>query len=323
MRHLFSFFFFLLLQTGFHLSAQTETEVKPETKAETKAETKTDPAVAKPLVIEDITKNMSKGMQPGFKIDVHNATKKGITEAVSKVMKEENKSKVVLVNNEYSIMGNIIKSISSKPLNVYIILNEYEDRVEMLTFYEMDSVFLTKEKNESEYIAARKFTRDYAMRAYQNAVQEKIDAEKDKLKDLQSELDKIHKENDNLQKKISEEKQTIDNTKEKISTCELDQERVRKQVQEQKAAVALAKSGGNEVLLKEEEKKLKSLEGELSKLQKNEDGCHKDITGSEADIRDYERDISNNENAAIIKQGDRDKQQELINNLNKKLASIQ
>lgn len=307
MKHLLPFFLFILVQTGFQLSAQTEVA---------------DPSVAKPLVIEDITKNMSKGMQPGFKIDVYDATKKGTAEALTKVMKEENKSKVELVNNEYIVPGNIIKSISPKPMNVYVILNEYEDRVEMLTFYEMDSVFLTKEKNESEYIAARKFTRDYAVKAYRNAVQEHIDAEEKKLKDLQSELDKIHKEHDNLQKNISEEKQTIDNTKEKISTSELDQERVRKQVQEQKATVSKAKGAGNEVMLKEEEKKLKSFESELSKLQKQEDGFHKDITKSESDIRDYERDISNNENAATIKQGDVDKQKELINNLNKKLASI-
>ena len=307
MRHFLSCILFFLLQTGFHLSAQTEVA---------------DPSVAKPLVIEDITKTMSKGMQPGFKIDVYDATKKRAAEALGKVMKEENKSKVELVNNEYSIMGNIIKSISTKPLNVYVVLNEYEDHVEMLAFYEMDSVFLTKEKNESEYIAARKFTRDYAVKAYRNAVQEKIDAEEKKLKDLQSELDKIHKENDNLQKKISEEKQTIDNTKEKISTSELDQERVRKQVQEQKVTVSRAKGAGNEVMLKEEEKKLKTFESDLSKLQKQEDGFHKDITKSEAAIRDYERDIAENENATTIKQGDVDKQTELINNLNKKLASI-
>lgn len=284
-----------------------------------KAQTSIEP---KPLVIEDITKAMSKGTQPGFKIEVFEATKKGAAEALTKVMKEENKSKVELVNNEYIVLDNIIKSITTKPLNVYVILNEYEDRVEMLTFYEMDSVFLSKEKNETEYIAARKFTRDFAVKAYRNAVEGHIDTEEKKLKSLESELDKIHKEHDNLQKKISESKQFIDNTKEKIATSELDQERVRKQVQEQKVSVSQAKTGGNETLVKEEEKKLKTFEGDVSKLQKQEDGFHKDITKTESDIRDYERDLSDNENAATIKQGDIDKQKELLNNLAKKLAAI-
>lgn len=280
------------------------------------------PAEPKPLVIEDITKAMSKGTQPGFKIDVFEATKKGAAEALTKVMKEENKSKVELVNNEYIVRNSIIKRITTKPLNVYIILNEYEDRVEMLTFFEMDSMFLSKEKNESEYIAARKFTRDLAVKAYRSAVEEHIGVEEKKLKTLESELDKLHKEQDNLQKKINESKKYIDNTKEKIATSELDQTRVSNQVQEQKVAVSQAKERGSETLVKEEEKKLKTFEGDLSKLQKQEDGFHKDITKTEADIRDYERNLTDNVGALSIKQGDIDKQKELLNNLAKKREAI-
>lgn len=287
------------------------------------AQTDPDPATPKPLVIEDITKTMSKGNQPGFKIDVYEAKKKGAVDALTKAMKEENKAKLELVNNEYTVSGAVIKSISPKPLNVYCIVNEYEDKVELLFFYEMDSVFLTKEKNETEYLAARKMTRDFAVRAYKGAVQEHIDIENKKLKELESQLEDIYKEHDKLQKNISGEKQKIDNTREKISTSELDQERVKKQVQEQKAKVSQVKTGGSETLVKEEEKKLKALEGEVSKLQKQEDGFHKDVTKSESNIREYERNISDNETAAKLKQDEVTKQKEKVNNLQKKLASIQ
>lgn len=287
------------------------------------AQTGTDPEIPKPLVIEDITKAMSKGEQPGFKIDIFEAKKKGVVDALTKTMKEEAKSKLELVNNEYHIPGGVIKSISPDTLNVYFIVNEYEDRAELLVFYEKDSVFLTKEKNETEFLSARKFTRDFAVKAYKNAVTERIDLENKKLKELESQLEQLYKGNDKLQKKISEEKQNIDNTKEKIATSELDQERMRGQVQDQKAKVTQAKSGGNETVLKEEEKKLKGFEGEASKLMKQEDGFHKDVTKSEANIRQYEREITDNESAANLKQEDVTKQKDLINKLQKKLEAIQ
>lgn len=276
----------------------------------------------KTLTVEETTKAMSKGTQPAFKVTVYEATKKGTAEALSKAIKEENRSKVETKDNESYVLGTVIKSISPKPLNVYCIINEYEDRVEIFFFYEMDSVFLTKEKNETEYLAARKFTRDFAVKAYKAAVQERIGAEEKKLSGYQKQFDDIVKENDKLHKKIDEEKRVIDNTKEKISTSELDQERVRKQVQDDKTELARLKTGGNPETVKEGEKKLKASESELSKLQKQEDGYHKDVTKSEGYIRDYERNITDNEAAMKQKQEEIAKQKDFVYKLQKKLESI-
>ncbi|MBK9733288.1 MAG: hypothetical protein IPO83_18710 [Chitinophagaceae bacterium] len=122
--------------------------------------------VAKPIVIEDITKAMSKGTQPGFRIDIPQVKKKGTVDALAKAMKSENKALLQQVNNEYIVRGTTIQNISPRPLNVYGIVNEYEDHVELLFFYEQDSTFLSKEKNETEYLSARKYTRDFAVKAY-------------------------------------------------------------------------------------------------------------------------------------------------------------
>ena len=279
--------------------------------------------VGRPIVVEDISKTMSKGNQPGFKIDVYQAKKTGAVNALTKTIKEENRAKLELVNNEYVVHGAVIKDISSAPMNVYSIVNEYEDHVELLFFYEKDSAFLSKEKNESEYLSARKFTRDFAVTAYRGAVQEQIDAENKKLKDLESQLQQLTNENDKLKKGISEENQKISSSKEKISSGELDQERVRKQILDQKGVVDQARSGTNEELEKEEEKKLKGYENDLSKLENQEDGLHKSITNSEANVREYERSLTDNETAVKLKQEEVTSQKDVVNKLQKKLDGIQ
>lgn len=279
--------------------------------------------VAKPIVIEDITKNMSKGNQPGFKIDIYQAKKAGVVDALAKAVKESNGAKVEMVNNEYVVKGAVNKTISPQPLNVYSLVNEYEDHVELFVFYEKDSVFLSKEKNESEYVAARKFTRDFAVRALKGAVQQRIDIENKKLKDLEAKLATSVKEQDKLAKGISDENHNIENTKEKITTIEKDQERVKQQVQDQKGMLDQAKTTNNEALKKDEEKKLREFESELSKLQKQEDDLHKDVTNSEASIREYQRKVSDAETAVKLNQEEVTRQKDLISKLEKRLGGIE
>lgn len=309
-----------LLQLGVSFG-QGENDSKQKTEAATK-ELAVDDA-PKTITIEEITREMSKGKQPGFKTELYQQDKKAAAEALTKYLKEKGKIKIEQVGNEYIVTAAAVKSISIQPVSMYFILLEHEAHVELYAFYEINNAFLTKETHEQEYLSAKKVTREYAVYAYKAAMDMQIEGEEKKLKTLQSDLEKIHKEHDNLEKKIAQEKQSIDNTKEKIATSELDQERVRGQVQGQKDVVGKTKAGGNETLLKEEEKKLKSFESEVSKLMKQEDGFHKDITNSEAAIRDYERAITDNQSEATVKQTDIEKQKEVVYKLTKKKDAIQ
>ncbi len=164
----------------------------------------TDPYAPKPVVIEDITKAISRGEQPGFRVRIYQAEKKEIDNAWSKVIRNDTKSKVENVNNEFSIIWTNLKDISQKPINVYAIINPYQTYVELNAFFELDSVFITKASNETEYLAARKFVRDFAIEKYREALAAEIKTEEKKLSDLEGDLDKFVKENDNLHKKISE-----------------------------------------------------------------------------------------------------------------------
>ena len=275
------------------------------------------------VTVEDITKIMSKGQQPGFRVDIYQAEKKDVENTWSKLIRNETKSKAENVNNELFIPGTYLKYISGKPLNVYTIINQYEDHLEVNAFFELDSVFLTKENHETEYLAARKFVREFAVTCYRIGVAEEVKKDEKKLDGLEEQLDNLTNENDRLHKKISEENRNIDNDKEKIATSELDQERVSRQVQSDKEQLAASKSANaGEEVIKTAEKKLKDSENELSKLQRQEDNLHKDIDKSEENIREYERNIKDNEQNMELKRSDITQQKEFVYKLQKKLDSI-
>ncbi|HXH18636.1 MAG TPA: hypothetical protein VNJ07_06090 [Chitinophagales bacterium] len=275
------------------------------------------------ITLEDISKTISRGEQPGLKVDIYEAEKKKVESKWSKAIRKETKSKVANVNNEISIHGTLLKQISLKPLNVYSIINQYDDHIELNAFFESENSFLTKEKHETEYLAARKFLRDFAVEAYREVVQMQIKTEEKKLSSLERELDDLVKENDKLHKKINEEKRSIDNAKEKIVTSELDQERVKKQVQEQKMQVSqIISNHSSKEVVKEAEKKLKNWEAEVAKLEKQEDSLHRDINKSEAAIREAERGISANGQAMQLKQNEITRQKQVVYNYQKKWESI-
>src|SRR5215471_17728160 len=86
------------------------------------AQSDSNNVVPQPIVIEDITKAMSKGTQPGFKIDIPGAKKKGTVDALTKAMRDESRAKLEEAGNEYIIRGTTIQSISKMPLNIYTIV---------------------------------------------------------------------------------------------------------------------------------------------------------------------------------------------------------
>ncbi len=278
---------------------------------------------AKNISVEEINRNMSRGEQTGFQVKIYQATKKEVENGWAKTVRQSTKSKVENINSEHVIAETNIKTISTSPLNVYAIINEHTDHIELFTFFEQDSIFITKEKNETVFLAAKKFTRDFAVGAYRDAVANEMKEEEKKLSDLEGEFKKIVNENDKLHKNINNDKLGIEKTKGNIATNKLDQERARNNVQSNKDELAkLKQDNAIEAAVKEGEKKVKDAESELTKLQKNEEGMHKDVNKMEASIRDNERKIASNEQALELKQNEIGKQKEILNLLKKKIESI-
>lgn len=275
--------------------------------------------VAKKIEVIDVTKVLSLGKQNGLKMNIYQATKKQVEKDWTNTIRVNTKSKVENINNELFIIQTNIKAISPNPVNIYSVINEYPDYVELNAFVEVDGKFISSNTHETEYLGARKFLRDFGIACYKDAVKEELGTEESTLKGLEKEFKKLVGENDKLYKDISQEERSIEVNKKEIQTNELDQRRTRGLIEQQKSQLAKLRS---EEQKKEAEKVLKNFESDLTKLQKQHESLHKDIDKSEAKIRGYQRSIKSNENDMARKQVEIEGQKKVVYQVEKKLQSI-
>lgn len=273
---------------------------------------------AQDIEINDVELTISKGTQPGVMMDIPAADKDQVEKAWISTLENNTKSKVSIVNNnEISILNANIEEIKDS-LNIYSVLYEYPDKVQLAAFFELPDGFTGKE-NKYEYLAAKEFLRKFGESVYYNALQENLEAEEDKLKSLEKEYKKLLKGNEKIHKKINKAQRDIEKVKNEIETGKLDQQRVRKQIQEKKDQLTGIK---DEALREVEEKNLKGLEKQLSKLERKNDKRHKKVDKCESKVRELNRELDNGEGEFTRKKKEVEAQKEIVYDLQAKLKSI-
>ena len=120
---------------------------------------------AKEITVETISKDISRGKQTGMKIDIFQASKKDVAKHWSRLINQKTKSKVEERDNEIFIIGTNISEISNDPLNIYAVINDYIDHVEVNAFFETPNGFISEEKAQTEFLSCRKFLRDFGVDA--------------------------------------------------------------------------------------------------------------------------------------------------------------
>ena len=104
---------------------------------------------AKEITVETITKDISRGKQPGLKIDIFQASKKDVANDWAKLIRKDTKSKVEEQDAEVFIIGAHIPEITVAPLNIYAVINDYIDHIEVNVFFETPDGFITKENSDN------------------------------------------------------------------------------------------------------------------------------------------------------------------------------
>lgn len=273
----------------------------------------------KEITVETVTKDISRGKQPGMKIAIYQATKKDVVKDWSKLISKNTKSKVEERENEVFIIGASIAEISAAPLNIYAVINDYIDHIEVNAFFETPDGFITKENSETAFLSCRKFLRDFGVLAYKDAVSQEKKKEEKSLAALNSELKSIVQTNDKLHKNIAKEERDIIDARNDIKANDIEQERLRTEIHKGKTRLYDIRG---EDARKEAEKEVKELEKTLSGLKKQNENLHKEIVNSEADIRSYERSINDNNLLVARKEMEIDSQLEVIYQVEQKLLAI-
>lgn len=274
------------------------------------------------ITAEEQSRPMSKGTYPSFLTDIPNAKLKTIEKEWSKYLTKGSKSKIEEVNGEWQIHGAVNKNIFPSPFNVYSKLLETKEGVRLTIWITQDdSVFISKDLNNDQDLAAKKYLTDFAADQYRDVVKDELDAEKDKLKKLEKELDDLVKSEEKSNNRIKENMRSIERNKNDIKINDEDQKRKIEQISAQKTVVEATKAGGGDPY-KEAQKALSNLNSEKEKLEKQNEKLNKEIDNWEKENRDEDRNMKQSQQDQFEKTQLIAKQKVNVTGVENKLAGI-
>jgi DNA repair exonuclease SbcCD ATPase subunit len=276
----------------------------------------------KEITVTEVTKQMSRGEQPGFFVKIPGAKLKDVMAAYKKQLELNTKANAKEIDGELVNYGVVNKNFSDRQFIIYSKFLETMEGVEMTVFATEDSLAFINESGAPEKVAAlKKSIRDFAVSEYRKVVSKKLEMETGKLNDLKKSLEKSHaQESDNLNN-ISKNQREIENYKSKIEQNKSAQKEKSDQISRQQTTLSEIsdKSG---TTYKSAENTLKNFKKDLSDLEKEQSKAGAHIDDSNTQIRESER-----KNEELKKQQEDQKtkveaQEKVVKDLENELAGI-
>ncbi|MFI5218562.1 MAG: hypothetical protein ACHQNT_03655 [Bacteroidia bacterium] len=276
----------------------------------------------KPIVVEEVIKEMSRGMQTGYEVLIPEITLRDAKSALSKYLRKDSRGKVEEAKGELFINGAVNKNISADLFTVYSKLLETDDGVKLTAFFtENDTLFFTSSLNPDQGIAIKKYLRDFALMQYRDLVKKDLETQERKQKELEHQLGELIKAKQKSERVISESKRTIENNKKEIAlNNQQDNDKAAAVLSQKQIVSSLKGSGGEEE--KVAEKTLKNLQNDKRKLEKEKESLEREIDKLTIRIEDEQRSIENNLKAQEGKNNEIEKQKVKVKITEVKLNTI-
>ncbi len=271
-------------------------------------------------VLED-TFAMSKGTQTGFQVVVPQITLIEAEKQWLKYVATGTKVKATAVNGENIQPGAVNPNVSPKPFTIYSKLLETTEGVRITAWLtENDTIFFSKQVNSDQDLAVQKYIRDFAVAVYHNEVKDELQAEQDKQKALEKELNNLIKEEEKSGKKISESNRAIQKSTDNIATNNGDIQNMAYKISDQKGMVERTASDPN--AHKGAKQTLKDLENQRKKLQSQNVAENKNIDAMNKTIREEERKITDLKEREASKTTEIEQQKQKVKEVLTKLEGI-
>lgn len=274
------------------------------------------------VIFDEAPRPFTLGTQNSFQFDLKSLKSSGVEKDWMNYLKIGSKNKAQSLNGEVVMLGAVNTNISLYPFNVYSKLLETTEGVRMTVWFALnDTTYIAKDSISDQNLAAQKYLRDFAVTQIKKVAQLEVDAEKAKLKTLESELSNTIKEIEKSNKKISESNRTIDRNKDNIRANELDQANKVRQIQSQKQTVDNTRQAYG-ATNKAAQDALKDLEKEKSKLEKDKEKMSKEIDNANVEIRKEERNIEKLNVEKSTKEAAIETQKAKVKEMEEKVANI-
>ena len=265
---------------------------------------------------------MSKGTQTGFEVVIPEVTFKSVQSDLGKYMRKDSKSRTEDANGELFIIGAVNKNIHPTPFNIYIKHLEINDGVRLTAFFTPDdTLYFSNALDNEKAIAIKKYLRDFALQEYRGVVKDELTVQRRRLTNLESEFESLIKAKQRSEKNINEAKRDIEsNNRSLIDFNKLDTTKSEEILRQKDVVSRLKGTGGEEEKLAA--KKLKSLESEKRKLEKESEKTARDTDNQNIRIEDEKRRIEKNLNDQESKKKEIEKQKDKTKSVEEKLGNI-
>lgn len=184
--------------------------------------------------VDEINKQMSLGIQNGYRVSIPGASDKMIASVWKRYTKDYGKLKKNKKADEEYIEAAVVKSIyGSNPMDIYTSVEEGY----ITAFFDIKSGFLMSSKMPGEGNQAKAFMQEFAFEVQREMVRQELEKEEDVLKKGEKNLEKLKKENIGYHKDIEEAKEKIKKSEANIITNEKDQEQAKVEINNQRTKV--------------------------------------------------------------------------------------
>lgn len=272
------------------------------------------------LKITEAARPMSKGSNNAFTVEVPQIKSADLQKSWTNYLKNNTKAKILNEKGEIFTLGAIINKVTDRSINLYSRFQETTVGSNISVFYQIDETFVSSENNPTVAVSAKTFLYDFGKIAYAEAVQAELDREQKVLKDLEKELEGLHKDEDKELKNIDKLKREIEKSEDLIKVKKNEQDLKQKEITAQKEKMIGVSLNAEEKKL--QDKLLKGLESEKTSIIKAQDSARKDITKSEAGIKTSQRNLASVKNNIEAKNAAIAKQKELVAKVQDKLNRV-
>jgi hypothetical protein len=282
------------------------------------------------LEVKDVKQPTSKGMQTGFSVFIKDATLDVVTKKWGQYMKNEKAGDIFKSKNDkvkYEIKGGeylteraLLTEISNKYISTIATILSVNGGVQLTAFFELDSVFISKQTLGSTYTDTRNYVRSFAVASYKDVVNLELAREDKKLDELQDKLASMKEKKTLLEKNILRSEANISELESQLRANLSDQERTSQSLKLLNDSISAMKVNTPEYTvynnrLKEESKTQK-------RLLNDNGSIHKKIENNKKSIIEDQEAIKKNQVDQEYQLKQIESQIAVISNVKTKLGNI-
>ena len=193
--------------------------------------------------VSESKEGMSQGVKNALHIMLPNTTEKLVEDVWKDYMKEyKAKPKYDRKAKEHFSDDAEITSIGgSNTVDVYARIEERSGDVDFTLWFDLGGAYLNSDEHSAKYREAEEFLMEFALKVARTKTNEELEEEEKLLKGLESDLNRLERENERFHKEIEKAKERIAQAERDIETNLQEQEKMRKMVQEQTKKVTEVK----------------------------------------------------------------------------------